>query len=273
MLCIFIKKIFFTIIEYEKRVSILTLKNDFSASDYRILEHSWPRVFRANLTTWGACGRTSRRALIPVRISTLEVTGFGTEIKRELFSFLFSRLLSFSFWIFGFKNPANSWFFLSGIFGFSLKNNVSNFDEWSLLFISKGWPAINQGIKPKGLFEKRKVSGKTRSFARNERFLRKTKGFTRNERFHEKTEKSLFSLNGRPLIMRKPRCFVKAEKSREKRKDSARYERFYEKRKVSRENREVSLLIMWPAINHNTLNVWPAIRQRFGTIPKKCRFP
>ena len=72
--------IFFTIIEYEKRVSILTLKNDFSASDYRILEHSWPRVFRANLTTWGACGHTSLRASIPVQISTLEIIGFGTEI-------------------------------------------------------------------------------------------------------------------------------------------------------------------------------------------------
>ena len=191
----------------------------------------------------------------------LRLPGLERKSKRELFSFLFSRLLSFSFWIFGFKNPANSWFFLSGIFGFSLKNNVRFFDKWSWLFISKGWPAINQGIKPKGLFEKRKVSGKTRSFARNERFLRKTKGFTRNERFYEKTEKSLFSLNGRPLIMRKPRGFVKTEKSREKRKVSARYERFYEKRKVSRENREVSLLIMWPAI-----------RQRFGTISKKCRF-
>ena len=42
---------------------------------------------------------------------------------------------------------------------------------------------------------------------------------------------------------------MKAEKSREKRKVSARYERFYEKRKVSRENREVSLLVKWPAIN------------------------
>ena len=65
---------------------------------------------------------------------------------------------------------------------------------------------------------------------------------------------------------------MEAEKSREKRKVSARYERFYEKRKVSRENREVSLLIMWPAINHNTLNVWPAIRQRFGTISKNADF-
>ena len=184
MLCIFIKKIFFTIIEYEKRVSILTLKNDFSASDYRILEHSWPRVFRANLTTWGACGRTSRRALIPVRISTLEVTGFGTEIKRELFSFLFSRLLSFSFWIFGFKNPANSWFFLSGIFGFSLKNNVSFVDEWSWLFISKEWPAINQGRKAKGLSEKRKVSRE------NEKFRKKRKVFANDERFHERRKVS-----------------------------------------------------------------------------------
>ena len=184
MLCIFIKKIFFTIIEYEKRVSILTLKNDFSASDYRILEHSWPRVYRANLTTWGACGRTSRRALISVRISTLEVTGFGTEIKRELFSFLFSRLLSFSFWIFGFKNPANSWFFLSGIFGFSLKNNVSFVDEWSWLFISKGWPAINQGRKSKGLSKKRKVSRE------NEKLRKKQKVFANDERFHEKRKVS-----------------------------------------------------------------------------------
>ena len=62
---------------------------------------------------------------------------------------------------------------------------------------------------------------------------------------------------------------MKAEKLREKRKVSAKYERFHEKRKVSRENREVSLLIMCPAINHYTLNVWPAIRQRFGTISKK----
>ena len=32
-------------------------------------------------------------------------------------------------------------------------------------------------------------------------------------------------------------------------RDFAKYERFHEKRKVSRENREVSLLIKWPAIN------------------------
>ena len=152
------------------------------------LEHSWPRVFRAYLTTWGACGRTSRRALIPVRISTLEVTWFGTKIRRELFSLLFSRLLSFSFGIFGFtfeiKNPANSWFFLSGIFGFSLKKNVSNFDEWSWLFISKGWPAINQGRKSKGLSEKRKVSQE------NEKLHKKRKVFANDERFHEKRKVS-----------------------------------------------------------------------------------
>ena len=84
------------------------------------------------------------------------------------------------------------------------------------LFIGKGWPAINQGRKPKGFWEN--------------------------------------------------------EKLREKRKVSAKYERFYEKRKVSRENREVSLLVKWPAINRNTLNVWPALRQRFGTISKIADF-
>ena len=177
--------IYFTINDlskYENESRYLHWRTIYQQAFIGSLEHSWPRVFRANLTTWGACRRTSRRALIPVRISTLEITGFGTEIKRELFSLLFSRLLSFSFGIFGFKNPANSWFFLSGIFGFSLKKNVSLFEEWSWLFIGKGWPAINQGRKPKGHSEKRKVSGKTRSFARNEKFLRKTKGFTRKPR-------------------------------------------------------------------------------------------
>ena len=176
--------IFFTIIEYENESRYLHWRTIFRQAIIGSLEHSWPRVFRANLTTWGACGRTSRRALIPVRISTLEITGFGTEIKRELFSLLFSRLLSFSFGIFGFKNPANSWFFLSGIFGFSLKNNVSFVDEWSWLFISKGWPAINQGRKSKGLSEKRKVSRE------NEKLRKKRKVFANDERFHEKRKVS-----------------------------------------------------------------------------------
>ena len=61
---------------------------------------------------------------------------------------------------------------------------------------------------------------------------------------------------------------MEVEKSREKRKVSARYERFYEKRKVSRENREVSLLIKWPANNLNTLNVWPAKDKDLERIPK-----
>ena len=65
---------------------------------------------------------------------------------------------------------------------------------------------------------------------------------------------------------------MKAEKLREKRKVSVKYERFHEKRKVSRENREVSLLIKWPAIKLNTLNVWPTIRQRFGTNSKNADF-
>ena len=66
---------------------------------------------------------------------------------------------------------------------------------------------------------------------------------------------------GRPLIKGKPRDF-------EKRKVSAKDERFHEKRKVSRENREVSLLIKWPANNLNTLNVWPAKDKDLEQIPK-----
>ena len=54
----------------------------------------------------------------------------------------------------------------------------------------------------------------------------------------------------------------------EKRKVSAKDERLHEKRKVSRENREVSLLIKWPANNLNTLNVWPAKDKDLERIPK-----
>ena len=121
--------------------------------------------------------------------------------KQHFFSFLSAPHLNFS----------------ASLFLFLFKKNVSNIWRMPRLFIGKGWPAINQGRKPKGFWENEKL------------------------------------------------C--------EKRKVSAKDERFHEKRKVSRENREVSLLIKWPANNLNTLNVWPAIRQRFGTISKKCRFP
>ena len=40
-----------------------------------------------------------------------------------------------------------------------------------------------------------------RETSRNERFLRKTRDFTRNGKSHEKTEKSYFSLSGRPTTL------------------------------------------------------------------------
>ena len=75
-------------------------------------------------------------------------------------------------------------FFLSGIFGFSLKKNVSHFDEWSWLFIGKGWPAINQGRKTEGTFRE------TKGFWENEKLCEKRKVSAKDERFHEKRKVS-----------------------------------------------------------------------------------
>ena len=81
------------------------------------------------------------------------------------------------------------------------------------------------------------------------------------------------SVVGRPKNCTLNECAAghkEREKSRgfEKRKVSAKDERLHEKRKVSRENREVPLLIKWPANNLNTLNVWPAKDKDLEQFPR-----
>ena len=96
------------------------------------------------------------------------------------------------------------------------------------LFIGKGWPAINQGRKTKGLCEKRKVSAK-------------------DERFHEKRKVSRENQEVSLLIKWLAINQEKTEGFWESREASRETRDFCERRKVSRENREVSLLIKWPA--------------------------
>ena len=121
-----------------------------------------------------------------VQISTLEIIGNQNENNSLFFSLGFSLFLSeFS----ASKIRPTLGFSSLGIFGFSLKNHVSLVDEWSWLFISKGWPAINQGRKNRRDFPrnerflgKREALRETKSFCERRKVSRETKGFTRKPR-------------------------------------------------------------------------------------------
>ena len=123
--------------------------------------------------------------------------------KREQFSFLFSRIYSFSFfWNFRLQNPTNTWFFFSGKFRiFSQESHTLLFDEWTWLFIGKGWPTINQGWNSKRHSEKRKVTAKNERFHEQRKVTRENRKGIYSIKWPAIKFCTINECGGRPLIL------------------------------------------------------------------------